>query len=228
MTAARTLARSPGVLLALVPELPRLRLSSLDPAAIDDDLWGLIADEPPADAASASVDPGRLRPHSQADAAAAQGGQGRLPPSTAPVCSARASPSAPTSSPASRPRPTRCSAGNARTSWTRRRSPIVHVFAYSERPGTPAARMPGVPEAMRRDRAAQLRAAALPHAQAFHTPHCWAKRDHASSPNAAAAATPNSFAPVRLAQPPGEPGPCCGPRHRADAAGGARVGLVIQ
>src|SRR6185437_11416263 len=30
-------------LLALVPELPRLRLSSLDPAEIDDDLLGLIA-----------------------------------------------------------------------------------------------------------------------------------------------------------------------------------------
>ena len=33
-------------LLALVPELPRLRLSSLDPAAIDDDLWRLIGEEP--------------------------------------------------------------------------------------------------------------------------------------------------------------------------------------
>jgi threonylcarbamoyladenosine tRNA methylthiotransferase MtaB len=33
-------------LLALVPELPRLRLSSLDPAAIDRDLWELVADEP--------------------------------------------------------------------------------------------------------------------------------------------------------------------------------------
>src|SRR5690349_11827659 len=33
-------------LLALVPELPRLRLSSLDPAAIDDDIWRLLADEP--------------------------------------------------------------------------------------------------------------------------------------------------------------------------------------
>ena len=33
-------------LLALVPELPRLRLSSLDPAAIDEDLWRLIAEEP--------------------------------------------------------------------------------------------------------------------------------------------------------------------------------------
>ena len=33
-------------LLALVPELARLRLSSLDPAAIDDDLWRLLAEEP--------------------------------------------------------------------------------------------------------------------------------------------------------------------------------------
>ena len=31
--------------LALVPDLPRLRLSSLDPVEIDEDLWGLIADE---------------------------------------------------------------------------------------------------------------------------------------------------------------------------------------
>ena len=33
-------------LLAQIPALPRLRLSSIDPAAIDDDLWRLIADEP--------------------------------------------------------------------------------------------------------------------------------------------------------------------------------------
>ena len=33
-------------LLALVPDLPRLRLSSLDPNEIDDDLWRLIAEEP--------------------------------------------------------------------------------------------------------------------------------------------------------------------------------------
>ena len=32
--------------LALVPELPRLRLSSLDPVEIDEDLWRLIAEEP--------------------------------------------------------------------------------------------------------------------------------------------------------------------------------------
>src|SRR5208282_6267910 len=33
-------------LLALVPGLERLRLSSLDPAAIDAELWRLIAEEP--------------------------------------------------------------------------------------------------------------------------------------------------------------------------------------
>ena len=33
-------------LLVAVPELPRLRLSSLDPAALDDDLWSLLASEP--------------------------------------------------------------------------------------------------------------------------------------------------------------------------------------
>lgn len=35
----------------------------------------------------------------------------------------------------------------------------LHVFPYSERPGTPAARMPAVPKPLRRERAAHLRAA---------------------------------------------------------------------
>ena len=46
--------------------------------------------------------------------------------------------------------------------------PYLHVFPYSERPGTPAVRMPAVPPAERRSRAARLRAAAAPHAEAFH------------------------------------------------------------
>jgi threonylcarbamoyladenosine tRNA methylthiotransferase MtaB len=37
--------------------------------------------------------------------------------------------------------------------------PFLHVFPYSQRPGTPAARMPAVPVALRRERAARLRAA---------------------------------------------------------------------
>ena len=37
--------------------------------------------------------------------------------------------------------------------------PFLHVFPYSERPGTPAARMPAVPMPVRRERAARLREA---------------------------------------------------------------------
>ena len=36
---------------------------------------------------------------------------------------------------------------------------FLHVFPYSERPGTPAARMPAVPKPVRKERAARLRAA---------------------------------------------------------------------
>ena len=36
---------------------------------------------------------------------------------------------------------------------------FLHVFPYSERPGTPATRMPSVPVPVRRDRAARLREA---------------------------------------------------------------------
>ena len=41
-----TLGQMVRRLLALVPDLPRLRLSSLDPVEVDDDLWRLIAEEP--------------------------------------------------------------------------------------------------------------------------------------------------------------------------------------
>jgi threonylcarbamoyladenosine tRNA methylthiotransferase MtaB len=46
--------------------------------------------------------------------------------------------------------------------------PYLHVFPYSERPDTPAARMPAVPVAVRRDRAARLREAGAASAAAFH------------------------------------------------------------
>src|SRR6185437_13723703 len=43
---APTLGQLARRLLALVPDLPRLRFSSLDPAAIDEDVWRLLGDEP--------------------------------------------------------------------------------------------------------------------------------------------------------------------------------------
>src|SRR5205823_3087695 len=42
----QTLGQMLRQLLAALPELPRLRLSSLDPSEIDDDLWHALADEP--------------------------------------------------------------------------------------------------------------------------------------------------------------------------------------
>ena len=48
---------------------------------------------------------------------------------------------------------------NAATSSPNAELPFLHVFPYSERPGTPAARMPAVPVAVRRERAARLREA---------------------------------------------------------------------
>ena len=46
--------------------------------------------------------------------------------------------------------------------------PYLHVFPYSPRPGTPAARMPQIPAVTRRARAARLREAAIRHAAGFH------------------------------------------------------------
>jgi len=43
----------------------------------------------------------------------------------------------------------------------------LHVFPYSARPGTPAARMPQLPKAVRRERAARLRAAGAAAAAAY-------------------------------------------------------------
>ena len=46
--------------------------------------------------------------------------------------------------------------------------PYLHVFPYSERPGTPAARMPAIAVPERKARAARLRAAGAQAARDFH------------------------------------------------------------
>ena len=48
------------------------------------------------------------------------------------------------------------------------KAPYLHVFPYSARPGTPAARMPQVDGAVRRERAGRLRAAGRDVAGRFH------------------------------------------------------------
>jgi threonylcarbamoyladenosine tRNA methylthiotransferase MtaB len=144
-------------LLALVPELPRLRLSSLDPVEIDDDLWRLIAEEP------------RLMPHLHLSLQAGDDlvlkrmKRRHLRGQALEVCRrARAlRPDMVLGADLIAGFPTESDdmfintinmIDEAGLTW-------LHVFPYSPRPGTPAARMPQVPGPLRKERAARLRRA---------------------------------------------------------------------
>jgi threonylcarbamoyladenosine tRNA methylthiotransferase MtaB len=152
-------------LLAQVPELARLRLSSLDPAAIDADLWRLIADEPRVmphlhlslQAGSALILKRMKRRHSPQGAAAVIERARSARPGIAIGADLIAG------------FPTETDALFQETlDFVETHSlPFLHVFPYSERPGTPAARMPAVPKPLRKERAARLRAAGHAAAQAF-------------------------------------------------------------
>ncbi len=144
-------------LLALVPELRRLRLSSLDPAAIDDDIWRLLRDEErlmphmhlSLQAASDLILKRMKRRHLRSDAAAAIERARTLRPRIAIGADVIAG------------FPTENDALFRETLdfVSDMDLPFLHVFPYSERPGTPAARMPAVPVALRRERAMRLREA---------------------------------------------------------------------
>ena len=144
-------------LLALVPELARLRLSSLDPAAIDGDLWRLIGNEPrlmphlhlSLQAGSDLILKRMKRRHLTADARAVIARARDLRPGIAFGADLIAG------------FPTETEALFAETLdfVAETELTFLHVFPYSERPDTPAARMPAVPKPVRRERAARLREA---------------------------------------------------------------------
>jgi threonylcarbamoyladenosine tRNA methylthiotransferase MtaB len=152
-------------LLALVSELPRLRLSSLDPAAIDEDLWRLLESE------------ARLMPHLHLSLQAGSdlilkrmkrrhlAGQARDVIARA----RKVRPGVAVGADLIAGFPTETEARFAETLDFVQETgiPFLHVFPYSERPGTPAARMPAVPVPVRRRRAAQLREAGRANAAAF-------------------------------------------------------------
>jgi threonylcarbamoyladenosine tRNA methylthiotransferase MtaB len=152
-------------LLALVPELPRLRLSSLDPNEIDADLWRLIAGEPRlmphlhlSVQAGCDVILKRMkRRHLRADALAVIRRARELRPEIGVGADLIAG------------FPTETEAMFAETLALVDEAaiPFLHVFPYSERPGTPAARMPAVPKPERAERAARLRAAGRRMAENF-------------------------------------------------------------
>ena len=141
--------------LNLVPELKRLRLSSLDPAEIDDALWRAIAEEP------------RLMPHLHLSI---QSGDDLILKRMKRRHSRAQALEAARRARAIRPEivlgadiiagfPTEDEAMAARTLAFVEEAglDLLHVFPFSPRPGTPAARMPQVPKALVRERAARLR-----------------------------------------------------------------------
>jgi threonylcarbamoyladenosine tRNA methylthiotransferase MtaB len=187
-------------LLALVPELPRLRLSSLDPAAIDDDLWRVIADEPrlmphlhlSLQAANDMVLKRMKRRHSRAQAMEVVHRARALRPGIGLGADLIAG------------FPTEGDDMFQDTlDFVRDAAiPYLHVFPYSERPETPAARMPAVPVAERRARAAMLRDAGLANAISFHAAMVGQETQVLSETGEAGHT--EHFAPVRMAGTPGQ------------------------
>jgi threonylcarbamoyladenosine tRNA methylthiotransferase MtaB len=153
-------------LLKLVPELRRLRLSSLDPAAMDDGLWRLIAEEPrlmphlhlSAQHGADLILKRMKRRHSRADLIALCGRAHRLRPGIAFGADLIAG------------FPTETDAHFAEMLDLVEDCGLtfLHVFPYSARPFTPAARMPQVPVPVRRERAARLRDAGAAAARRFY------------------------------------------------------------
>ncbi|WP_417841491.1 tRNA (N(6)-L-threonylcarbamoyladenosine(37)-C(2))-methylthiotransferase MtaB [Terasakiella sp.] len=142
--------------LSNVPELPRLRLSSLDPAAIDADLLEVIAREP------------RLMPHfhlslqSGEDMILKRMKRRHTIADAISLCDKirMLRPDAVFGADLIAGFPTETDEMFATTLETLDRCGITfaHVFPFSPREGTPAARMPQVPGAIRKQRAARIRA----------------------------------------------------------------------
>jgi len=152
-----SLADAVATVLSGVPELSRLRLSTLDPAAIGEDLIGLFAVEPrlmpyahlSLQAADDLVLKRMRRRHSRAQAADVVARLRLARPDI--VFGADLIAGFPTESDEAFANTHAAIKGFGLT-W-------LHVFPYSPRQGTPAARMPQVTPSVRQTRAAALRAA---------------------------------------------------------------------
>ncbi len=142
-------------LLLAVPELTRLRLSSIDPAEADEDLFRLIADEPrlmphfhiSAQAGDDMILKRMKRRHTRADIIAFCERIRALRPDA--VFGADLIAGFPTE--------TDEMFENTMGVVDEAGLTYLHVFPYSIRPGTPAAKMPQVEKAVIKSRAAELR-----------------------------------------------------------------------
>jgi threonylcarbamoyladenosine tRNA methylthiotransferase MtaB len=152
-----TLGMAVRGLLAAAPDLARLRLSSLDPVEVDEELVRAIGDEPrlmphihlSLQSGDDLILKRMLRRHSRAQAVELCARLRRLRPDL--VFGADLIAGFPTESEAAFAN-SLALIEDCGLTW-------LHVFPYSARAHTPAARMPQVPLAVRRERAARLRAA---------------------------------------------------------------------
>jgi threonylcarbamoyladenosine tRNA methylthiotransferase MtaB len=144
-------------ILKLVPELPRLRLSSIDAAEIDPDLMRCLGEEPRlAPYLHLSLQAGddmilkrMKRRHSRADALKLVADVRAVRPDVAFGADLIAG----------FPTETEAMFANTVSLVEEAGLAFLHVFPFSPRPGTPAARMPPVARAEVKARAARLRAA---------------------------------------------------------------------
>ncbi len=143
-------------LLAAVPELPRLRLSSIDPVEIDDELESLLCNEPrlmphlhlSVQAGDDMILKRMKRRHNRADVIALVERLHERRPEMKFGADLIAG----------FPTETDAMFDNTLRLVDEARLDYLHVFPYSSRPGTPAAHMPQLPVALRKARAARLRA----------------------------------------------------------------------
>jgi threonylcarbamoyladenosine tRNA methylthiotransferase MtaB len=189
-------------MLAAVPELARLRLSSIDPAEIDDDLKQLIAHEPrlmphihlSVQAGDDMVLKRMKRRHNRADILRVCAELRALRPDIA--FGADLIAGFPTESEEMFANTLNIIA-EAGLAW-------LHVFPYSPREGTPAARMPQLPRALIRERAARLRDAGEATARDFIDSQLNKMQDILIEK--AGAGRSAHYAPVRLLDGAAQPG----------------------
>ncbi|GBQ09573.1 tRNA (N(6)-L-threonylcarbamoyladenosine(37)-C(2))-methylthiotransferase MtaB [Acetobacter cerevisiae] len=202
--------------LGLVPQLERLRLSSVDPVEIDEDIWRLLEHEPrfmpylhlSLQAGSDLILKRMKRRHLAEDAARVIERARKLRPDIgigADVIAGFPTEDEPLFE-------------ETRAFLEAQGVPYLHVFPYSERPGTPAARMRAVPVPERKARAARLREVGAASAERYY-------QSLLGQTLRVLMETPTSghseqFAPVRLAEGEAETGEIISLRAVAvDAAG---------
>ncbi len=192
-----TLGQMMRRLLALVPELPRLRLSSIDAVEVDKDLYRLIAEEPrlmphihvSLQAGDDMILKRMKRRHSRKDALDFCSHVRTLRPDV--VFGADIIAGFPTE--------TEAMFQNTLDIVAEAGLTYLHVFPYSARTGTPAARMPQVPKQLRKERAARLRAAGEQQVQQFFT--SWVGKETYAIVEKDTLARTDHFAPVQMDRP---------------------------